>query len=54
MSVPALLLLAVGLALDATAVAAARGLAAPRIRWRDAALVSLLFGGFQALMPLLG
>lgn len=49
-----LLLLAVGLAMDATAVAATRGMAATRIRARDALLVAGLFGGFQALMPLLG
>jgi len=49
-----ILLLAVGLAMDATAVAAARGMAATRIRVRDALLVAGLFGGFQALMPLLG
>ena len=48
------MLLAVGLAMDATAVAAARGMAATRIRARDAVLVAGLFGGFQALMPLLG
>jgi manganese efflux pump family protein len=40
--------------MDATAVAAALGLAAPRVRARDCALVAGLFGGFQALMPLLG
>lgn len=50
----AILLLALGLAMDATAVAAARGLAAPRILLRNVALVALLFGGAQALMPLLG
>jgi putative Mn2+ efflux pump MntP len=49
-----ILLLAVGLAMDATAVAAARGMAATRIRVRDALLVAGLFGGFQALMPALG
>jgi putative Mn2+ efflux pump MntP len=46
--------LALGLAMDATAVAAAKGLAAPRIRIRDAITVATYFGGFQALMPLLG
>lgn len=48
------LLLALGLAMDATAVAAAKGLASPRLRARDALLVCVLFGGFQALMPALG
>jgi putative Mn2+ efflux pump MntP len=49
-----ILMLAVGLAMDATAVAAARGLAAVRIRPRHVLLVSCLFGGFQGVMPLIG
>lgn len=40
--------------MDATAVSAARGLAAPRILPRHVVLVAAFFGGFQALMPLLG
>jgi putative Mn2+ efflux pump MntP len=40
--------------MGATAVAAARGLAAPRLRARHAVLVVARFGGFQALMPLVG
>jgi manganese efflux pump family protein len=54
MTLSAILTLAVGLAMDATAVAAALGLAAKRIRVRDVAGVAGLFGGFQALMPMLG
>lgn len=54
MSSYAILFLAMGLAMDATAVAAVRGLAAERILPRDAVLVGGLFGLFQALMPLLG
>ena len=50
-----LLLLAVGLAMDATAVAASCGLAARGpLRPADVARVAVLFGGFQAVMPLLG
>jgi putative Mn2+ efflux pump MntP len=49
-----ILLLALGLSMDAMAVAAARGLAVPRVRARHVALVAGFFGGFQALMPLLG
>jgi putative Mn2+ efflux pump MntP len=49
-----ILALSVGVAMDATAAAAACGLAAPRFRARDAALVGGLFGLFQGLMPLLG
>lgn len=54
MSFGAIFFLSLGLAMDATAVAAARGLAAPRVRLEHVLLVGLLFGGFQALMPLLG
>ena len=54
MSFGAILLLSVGLAMDATAVAAARGVASPRIQLGDVLLIGGLFGLFQALMPLLG
>ncbi|RYZ06837.1 MAG: manganese efflux pump [Myxococcales bacterium] len=40
--------------MDAMAVAAARGLSVKRIGMRHVALVAGLFGGFQALMPLIG
>jgi putative Mn2+ efflux pump MntP len=50
----AILLVSIGLAMDATAVAAARGLSASRILPQHVLLVALLFGGFQAFMPLLG
>jgi manganese efflux pump family protein len=50
----AILVLAVGLAMDATAVAAARGLATPKILPKHVLLVGLLFGGFQGLMPVIG
>jgi putative Mn2+ efflux pump MntP len=49
-----ILALALALAADATAVAAARGVAVARITPRHVLSVALLFGGFQALMPLLG
>ena len=54
MSFGSLLVLAVGLAMDATAAAAARALRAPRLTVRDVLLVSTLFGGFQAAMPVAG
>lgn len=49
-----ILVLALALAMDATAVSLSCGLAATRVRWRDAALVALFFGGFQAGMPVIG
>ncbi|MGE0868419.1 MAG: manganese efflux pump MntP family protein [Kofleriaceae bacterium] len=54
MSFGSIVVLAIGLAMDATAVAAARGLATRRILVKHVVLVALLFGGFQALMPLVG
>jgi putative Mn2+ efflux pump MntP len=49
-----LLLLAIGLAMDATAVSVARGLQIARVLPRHVISVALFFGGFQALMPLVG
>ncbi len=54
MSLPSLLLLAIGLAMDATAVAGARGLLADEVRLRDALRVAAFFGGSQAIMPAIG
>lgn len=54
MNALAILTLSVGLAMDATAVSAARGCAARAVRTQDVLRVALLFGGFQALMPGLG
>lgn len=47
-------MLAFSLAMDATAVSAARGLATPFIKTRHLVLVAAFFGGFHALMPLIG
>ena len=49
-----LFILAVGLSMDAFAVAVCKGLAMRRVSLRQAAWVGLWFGGFQFLMPLLG
>ena len=49
-----LLLIAVGLSMDAFAVSICKGLSLKRLKVRHAALVGLYFGGFQALMPTIG
>ncbi len=54
MSFPSILFLALGLGMDATAVAAARGMEVPRVLPRHVLTVALFFGGAQALMPLIG
>ena len=46
-----LLLLAIGLSMDAFAVSVCKGLAMKRARFRDAAICGVWFGSFQALMP---
>lgn len=49
-----LFITAVGLSMDAFAVAICKGLSVSKARLRHALCVGLYFGGFQALMPLLG
>ncbi len=48
------LILAVGLSMDAFAVSICKGLAMCRVRWKDACIVGIWFGAFQAGMPLIG
>ena len=49
-----LFLIAVGLSMDAFAVSICKGLSLQELKPRHAVLVGLYFGGFQALMPILG
>lgn len=49
-----LFLLAIGLSMDAFAVSICKGLAMEKVTVKKAALVGVWFGGFQALMPLIG
>lgn len=49
-----LLLVGIGLSMDAFAVSICQGLCMPKLNWRHAAVIALFFGGFQALMPLAG
>ncbi|MBX9034029.1 manganese efflux pump MntP [Gordonibacter massiliensis (ex Traore et al. 2017)] len=49
-----LFLVAVGLSMDAFAVSVCKGLCMKRLDVRQALVIALFFGGFQALMPLVG
>ena len=49
-----LLLIAVGVSMDAFAVSICKGLSTRKVRPSDAMSAGLWFGGFQALMPVLG
>ncbi len=49
-----LFLIAVGLSMDAFAVAICKGLKMKAINVKQTTLIAVFFGGFQALMPLIG
>ena len=49
-----LLLIAVGLSMDAFAVSVCKGLSVKELKGRHVLLAGLYFGGFQALMPVIG
>ena len=49
-----LLLMGVGLAMDAFAVSVCKGLEMKKLNKKQAVVIGLYFGGFQALMPLVG
>lgn len=54
MSFIELVLIAVGLSMDAFAVAICKGLSVQKLGWKHYLTVGVWFGGFQALMPTLG
>ena len=54
MSLWELLILAVGLSMDAFAVSVCKGLSVKKLKTKHMLTVGAYFGGFQALMPLLG
>lgn len=54
MGIIELLLLAIGLSMDAFAVSICKGLSIEKINFKHMCIVGLWFGGFQALMPTIG
>lgn len=54
MGIVELFVLAVGLSMDAFAVSICKGLAMEKCEFKKAAVCGIWFGGFQALMPLIG
>ncbi len=54
MSIIELFILAVGLSMDAFAVSICKGLSLGKIKWKHMLIAGAWFGGFQALMPLIG
>ena len=49
-----LLLMGIGLAMDAFAVSICKGLGMKKVNKKQAVVIGVFFGGFQALMPLIG
>lgn len=54
MNIIDLLLLALGLSMDAFAVSICKGLSLRRIQWKHMFIAGAWFGGFQFLMPVIG
>lgn len=54
MSATTILLISIGLAMDAFAVAICKGLSMKKMNWNKAIIVGLYFGFFQAVMPMVG
>lgn len=49
-----IILIGIGLAMDAFAVAVCKGLSMKKLDWKKGMIVALYFGIFQALMPVIG
>ena len=54
MGICAILLLGIGLSMDAFAVSICKGLAMKKMNWKNAIIIALYFGMFQAVMPIIG
>lgn len=49
-----IILIGIGLGMDAFAVAICKGLAMQKMNWKKAIIIGIYFGTFQAIMPLIG
>lgn len=49
-----ILLIGIGLGMDALSVSICKGLAMKKMNWKKSIIIGLYFGTFQALMPILG
>lgn len=54
MEITSILLIGIGLAMDAFAVAICKGLSMKKLEWKKAIIIALYFGIFQAVMPVIG
>ena len=49
-----LIILSIGLAMDAFAVSVCKGLSMSKMNWKNACIIGIYFGFFQGFMPLVG
>lgn len=54
MGILEVILIGIGLAMDAFAVSICKGLSMNKLDWKKAIIIALYFGIFQALMPIIG
>lgn len=54
MKIVEILLISLGLAMDACAVSVCKGLSMKKMSWKKAVIIGIYFGIFQAIMPLIG
>ena len=54
MGLTEIIILSIGLSMDAFAVAMCKGLSMRKMSWKKAIVIALYFGIFQAVMPLIG
>ena len=49
-----IILISIGLAMDAFAVSICKGLSMKKINWKSTLIIAIYFGLFQAIMPVIG
>ena len=54
MGIAEILFMSVGLGMDAFAVSICKGLSMIKVKWKNAIVIALYFGIFQAMMPFIG
>ena len=54
MGILELILLCIGLGMHAFAVSVCKGISMKKMNWKKACIIGLYFGGFQAIMPVIG
>ena len=54
MGIIELILLSIVLGMDAFAVSVCKGISMKKMNWKKACIIGLYFGGFQAIMPVIG